>query len=450
MTIVGSASAPAPAVAPVVAHVHALANGGHGFSATLDTLAAGEGKAKSTEQDDKRTADDSAAAASARPSADLRAALMGGALASLSTPSRAVADAASPAGGAHPTASSLLRDSGSDAPAPAIGETGGAAAGAKSVPGATVTAERAYVAPAAFANALGGPGKAAQAASAQAEALAPAISTAPPGRPGPATAQIASSAPLGAPTVATAATARAVSPTLAAAAAGASAVEPRPATGTVLPRSTRPFVRATAAAHAAGTGSAAHAPSGASTVEAKRDASEAGGPGGARGQGASAPLQGAASANPFCAASSLAVPAQGGAALSTSSDSSAAPAARTSAPAAAASTAQRVHEIDLDLAPGGVADASMTVRLAGDKLGVVIRAASGETAATIEAARDAIAERLAAIGQPVSSIIIQQTDRSDATGGSGQSTAEGEGRAQQGQNGDSDDARGSRRGASRN
>ena len=92
----------------------------------------------------------------------------------------------------------------------------------------------------------------------------------------------------------------------------------------------------------------------------------------------------------------------------------------------------------------------MTVRLAGDKLGVVIRAASGETAATIEGARDAIAERLAAIGQPVSSIIIQQTDASDATGGSGQSTAEGEGRAQQGQNGDSDDARGSRRGASRN
>ena len=92
----------------------------------------------------------------------------------------------------------------------------------------------------------------------------------------------------------------------------------------------------------------------------------------------------------------------------------------------------------------------MTVRLAGDKLGVVIRAASGETAATIEGARDAIAERLAAIGQPVSSIIIQQTDGSDATGGSGQSKGEGEGRAQQDQHRDPDDARGSRRGGSRN
>ncbi len=91
----------------------------------------------------------------------------------------------------------------------------------------------------------------------------------------------------------------------------------------------------------------------------------------------------------------------------------------------------------------------MTVRLAGDKLGVVIRAASGETRATIEGARDAIAERLAAIGQPVSSIIIQQADASDATGGSGQSAAEGEGREQQNRNGEADDSRGSRHGGSR-
>ena len=101
MTVVVSASAPAPAAAPVVAHVHAPENGGHGFSAALDALTAGEGKAKSTDEGDKRTGDDAADAASARPSADLRAALMGGALASLSMPSKPVADAASPAGSAR-------------------------------------------------------------------------------------------------------------------------------------------------------------------------------------------------------------------------------------------------------------------------------------------------------------------------------------------------------------
>ena len=56
----------------------------------------------------------------------------------------------------------------------------------------------------------------------------------------------------------------------------------------------------------------------------------------------------------------------------------------------------------------------MTVRLAGDKLGVVIRAASGATAAAIEGARDAIAERLAAIGQPLASLTIQQAGANDA------------------------------------
>ena len=109
------------------------------------------------------------------------------------------------------------------------------------------------------------------------------------------------------------------SSTSAAAASGASAVEPpRRRPGTALPRSTRPFVRATA--------------DGACVRDRLRrarsfrringrgedgDASEAGDPGAAGGQGASSPLQGAASTNPFGAASSLAVPAQGGAASST-------------------------------------------------------------------------------------------------------------------------------------
>ena len=60
-----------------------------------------------------------------------------------------------------------------------------------------------------------------------------------------------------------------------------------------------------------------------------------------------------------------------------------------------------VREIDVDLSPGGLEDVSMTMRLAGDKLSVVIRAASSQTLSSIEGARDAIADRMAAIGQPL-------------------------------------------------
>ena len=41
----------------------------------------------------------------------------------------------------------------------------------------------------------------------------------------------------------------------------------------------------------------------------------------------------------------------------------------------------------------------MTMRLAGEKLSVVVRAGSSHTLNSIEGARDAIADRLAAIGQ---------------------------------------------------
>ena len=108
MTVVVSAAAPAPVAAPAVAHGHSPENGHHGFSAELDALTAGEGKAKSTGEGDRHTGDDAADAASARPSADLRAALMGGAFASLSMTSKAVADAASLASSARTTAPSLL------------------------------------------------------------------------------------------------------------------------------------------------------------------------------------------------------------------------------------------------------------------------------------------------------------------------------------------------------
>ena len=86
------------------------------------------------------------------------------------------------------------------------------------------------------------------------------------------------------------------------------------------------------------------------------------------------------------------------------------------ASAAAAPPRAPVREIDLDLSPGGLEDVSMTMRLQGDRLSVVIRAASPRTAGAIEGAREAIAERLAAIGQPLGSFVIQQTGAADGTG----------------------------------
>ena len=53
----------------------------------------------------------------------------------------------------------------------------------------------------------------------------------------------------------------------------------------------------------------------------------------------------------------------------------------------------------------------MTMRLAGDKLSVVIRAASSHTLGTIEGARDAIADRMAAIGQPLELAHLQADRR---------------------------------------
>jgi Flagellar hook-length control protein FliK len=131
---------------------------------------------------------------------------------------------------------------------------------------------------------------------------------------------------------------------------------------------------------------------------------------------------------------------------------------RTTALAAgSAPSAPPVREIDVDLSPGGLEDASMTMRLTGDKLSVVIRAASSQTLGSIEGARDAIADRMAAIGQPLDSLVVKQmgvnTDGnangngSSADGGS----AGGEQRSAQGagERGHSTDASLSRRGAGR-
>src|SRR5262249_52681332 len=48
------------------------------------------------------------------------------------------------------------------------------------------------------------------------------------------------------------------------------------------------------------------------------------------------------------------------------------------------SSTHPVKEIDVDLSPSGLEDVSMTMRLAGDRLSVVIRAASSQTLGSIE------------------------------------------------------------------
>jgi hypothetical protein len=116
--------------------------------------------------------------------------------------------------------------------------------------------------------------------------------------------------------------------------------------------------------------------------------------------------------------------------------------------AAPAPSAAPVREIDVDLSPGGLEDVSMTMRLANDKLSLVIRAGSSQTTGAIEGARDAIAERLAAIGQPLGSLIIQQTgSTNDATNARDSGDGGGEHRPQ-GRGGDANDPRGARRGSS--
>jgi hypothetical protein len=135
----------------------------------------------------------------------------------------------------------------------------------------------------------------------------------------------------------------------------------------------------------------------------------------------------------------------------------AAAAPRAIAPAAAQTPAAPVKEIDVDLSPSGLEDVSMTMRLAGDRLSVVIHAASSQTAGSIEGARDAIADRLAAIGQPLDSLIVRQTGvNADANAnGNGASGDEGgiDGGRQSGQGaggrGGSSEAGSSRRGAAR-
>ena len=125
-----------------------------------------------------------------------------------------------------------------------------------------------------------------------------------------------------------------------------------------------------------------------------------------------------------------------------------APSPQGAAPAVVAQAKPPVREIDLDLSPSGLEDVTMTMRLAGDRLSVVIRAASPGTAGAIEGAREAIAERLAAIGQPLGSLVIQQTGSTHGTGNAAE--ARGDDRRPEAESQDGGDRRGgARRGSDR-
>jgi hypothetical protein len=137
-------------------------------------------------------------------------------------------------------------------------------------------------------------------------------------------------------------------------------------------------------------------------------------------------------------------------------DADASPRANALGPGSVSSTPP-VREIDLDLSPGGLENVSMTMRLTGDKLSVVIRAASSQTLGSIEGARDAITDRMAAIGQPLDSLIVKQAgaNTDGNANGNGSSADGGSAGGEQGSahgagdwNG-SNDASLSRRGAGR-
>jgi hypothetical protein len=120
--------------------------------------------------------------------------------------------------------------------------------------------------------------------------------------------------------------------------------------------------------------------------------------------------------------------------------------------AGSTSSAPPIKEIDVDLSPGGLENVSMTMRLAGDKLSVVIRAPSSQTVGSIEGARDAITDRMAAIGQPLDSLIVKQAGvNADGNANGNGSSADGGasgGESRSAQGGGSNDTL-SRRGAGR-
>ncbi len=77
------------------------------------------------------------------------------------------------------------------------------------------------------------------------------------------------------------------------------------------------------------------------------------------------------------------------------------------ASAAGAGTAQAVKELQIDLDPADLGAVSVTMRLAGGKLSIVMEVATPSTLKAIEGERDAIAERLGLTSQSLEALIIK-------------------------------------------
>ncbi len=414
---VPQAALPAAAAHPTGAHVSAW-DARPAFAAALDDLEAEGRRSAPAGKEGDRASDAAPDAALGRPAMDPRAALAGGALMSLT-----LALPVDRAAGAE--AASLAVATAASGPARTMGagvERGASAAApaaAKAASAPRMTGERTYFAPTGLptATAAGqGTARLDAASAGGADASAPAS----PG--GEASGVLAAAAPIGAVAAAAEGAARAATRAMGSSSGAsggrASAAAARAARTAAAPAARAPARGAEGAAKAPAEVRAVRAAAAAKASDGEATRIEAGTAGLGAASAAATPVAGAETqAQALGPASALGLQQ---AALSLAAD--AGPGATEAAPAQGAratpaqAAAQAVREIDLDLGPSGVKDATMTVRLAGDGLGVVIRAASGETVASIEAARDAIAERLNAIGQPVASLIIQQTGGSDATG----------------------------------
>lgn len=474
MTAAAAVISLAPATQPAPTPVRAGAREGAAFEATLDTFDLGKGKTKSTEQRRDEPADETSDAAT-RPPTDLRATLIGSALASLAAAPSFGAGAATEEQ-ASDVSGSLSRPStangGSPPTAAAYPER--TPASGRLAPQVKATAVRTFFAPARslIASACGLASSASVPSDAvaidglrsaaddlsvsgpdirQAWRSAAAKSSDPALSPAPSLTSAMNGGKTAETTTRNQTPAGATTETATAAPVAVDARSRLPAAGSAPAR--RPTSAAThntgsAPAASAAEAGAAHAPSTPSRSNAHEEGGNETGSSTDPGQNPASAFD-PASAAPLDAASILAGSTNAPATASEFTTASVAAPRQTLAAPAPAQTAAKVREIDVDLSPAGAGAASMTVRLTGDRLGVVVRAASSQTAAVIEGARDAIADRLAAIGQPVNSFIIQQTGVSDATGESGQSAGGRDDGARRQQDGGAGDPDQRRRGASR-
>ena len=383
MTVIASSPAPTSAPAPVApGPAHAGRQGGgepSAFTDLLDSLPGGDAKASSSiAHERERTTDDPKRGEARQAQGDGRAARFDGVAMALSP---FVALSVALPGEVPHRATKAPAPAAASAPAPkAEGESApqaASAAKANAAVGARLVGERAFLSSLSAAGAIAGPLPAAS--------QGPPAATLSPKSPGQEDkgAPMASRAPI-APHPPVAPAARET------AAAGGNQGPPRRPPPPTSPSRPRPTPQSRATGRSGRSPASGPPDPGASDGRAST-------PGDVLGAQTSAPLPG--SAPPGLQDS----PARAAEAAPRANALSAGPALQ----------ASRVKEIDLDLSPGGHEDVTMTMRLAGDRLSVVIRAASSQTTGAIEGARDAIVDRLAAIGQPLE-LVHHPADRRES------------------------------------